>query len=143
MSGKVLKFLSAAEILSAKDIETEVVEVPEWGGAVYVKGMTGAERDAFEKSILVEKRSKKGKVTRETDTANMRAKLVAATMVGDSGLPLFSPYDVEELGKKSGAALQRVFEVACKLSGMTEKEIDELGEDSAQTPSDGAVSASQ
>jgi hypothetical protein len=40
--------LTRDSILNAKDLKKELVKVPEWGGEVYVRCMTGSERDAFE-----------------------------------------------------------------------------------------------
>ena len=46
------KILSKADILRADDIKTIEVAVPEWGGSVLLRGLTGRERDLFEESIL-------------------------------------------------------------------------------------------
>ena len=64
--------LTRDTMLSASDIEIELVEVPEWGGHVFVKGMSGTERDQFEASIT-EQRGKDARV----NMANIRAKLSA------------------------------------------------------------------
>ena len=45
-------FLNREAILAAEDLPRELVEVPEWGGAVYVRALTGAERDQFEASKI-------------------------------------------------------------------------------------------
>ena len=49
--GKMV-YLSREEILSVHDIVTEEVDVPEWGGIVRVRGMSGVQRDAFEASLI-------------------------------------------------------------------------------------------
>jgi hypothetical protein len=113
--------LSASEILGADDIVTELVEIPEWKGKVIVRGLTGAERDGFEESLL-ERRGK----NREVRLANLRAKLCALTMVDGNGKRLFSDAQVEALGKKSASALQRVFAVAQRLSGLSDEDVEEL-----------------
>jgi len=43
--------LNKEQILRADDLKTEEVDVPEWGGSVRVRVLTGTERDAFESSI--------------------------------------------------------------------------------------------
>lgn len=48
--------LSREQILGCSDIPTEIVKVPEWGGEVMVKGLTGSQRDWLEMSIFAEKR---------------------------------------------------------------------------------------
>ena len=46
-----MALLSKADILGCNDIPTELVEVPEWGGSVKVRGMTAGERDRFDDMI--------------------------------------------------------------------------------------------
>jgi len=108
-----IKVLSREDILKAEDRRIEVVEVPEWGGSVRVRSMTGAERDQFEGEVLDIRR---GGV--ELKRANFRARLVVRTVVGDDDKPMFSPGDLEALGAKSAAALDRVIAIAMRLNGL-------------------------
>ena len=111
-----MALLGRDQILGAVDLEHVDVDVPEWGGTVRVRMMTGAERDAFEAATVV----RHGKKV-ETNLANIRARLVALCVVDEKGERLFSEADAEALGKKSGAALGRVFEAAQRLNGLTEE----------------------
>lgn len=113
--------LSRDDILNANDYEYEDVEVPEWGGTVRVRTMTGLERDSFEGSVF-EMKGKDSKV----NFKNFRAKLCACCMVNADNMRMFSDADVEELGKKSAKALERVFTVAQRLNGIGSKEVEEL-----------------
>ena len=115
--------LNREQILKAKDSKTETVEVPEWGGTVEVKSMSGSERDAYEQSLIdVE--------TRKPSLANIRAKLGAMTLVDDDGKLLFSEKDVRALGKKSAAALDRICDVAQSLNGLSNEDMEELAKNS-------------
>lgn len=114
-------FLSRDKILAAQDLQTQEVPVPEWGGVVLVRGMTGAERDSFEASIM----DMTGK-ERSINFQNMRAKLIAKCVIDEDGNRLFADADVEMLSDKSAAALNRVFEVAQKLCALTKDDMDEL-----------------
>lgn len=116
-----VKFLSRDDILQVKDIKTEVVQVPEWGGAVKVKGLNGTQRNEYEQS-LIDMNGKNVKMNMK----NAVAKLVALTVVGEDGKRLFEQADVEALGQKSGAALNRIYEVAMRLSGLSDADMDEL-----------------
>jgi hypothetical protein len=116
-----MKTLNRDDILGASDIVTELVPVPEWGGDVYVKGMTGAERDKFESGI-VEQRGK----SQSINMANVRAKLASLTVCDEKGKRLFTEADVQALSQKSAAALQRVFSVAQRLSGIGDADVEEL-----------------
>jgi hypothetical protein len=107
--------LTREHILAAQDRASEDVAVPEWGGAVRVSAMSGAQRDHFEQSLLVDGRP---------DTTNAHAKLVAACVVDESGEPLFSAADIEALGKKSAAALGRIVAVARRLNRLGTDELE-------------------
>ena len=62
-----IRILTADDILRAEDLPRELVEVPEWGGAVYVRGLTAWERSEFENEMfdLKNKRIKPGKKGRK------------------------------------------------------------------------------
>jgi len=115
------RYLNRDEILKLNDLPVEEVYVPEWDAWVRVRGLTGAERDAFEQSIV----ETRGKNTR-MNLRNIRAKLVALCVVDEQGNRLFSDEDAELLGRKSAAALNRVFEVAQRLSGLRPEDVEEL-----------------
>lgn len=116
--------LTREAILKAQDLPRELVHVPEWGGEVYVRAMTGTERDAFEASMVVE--GKNGLKGAHMKLENLRAKLAALTVCDADGQRLFSDKDVEALGQKSAAGLDRVFSVAQRLSGISQKDVEEL-----------------
>lgn len=130
-----VKLLTRDAILQANDLPYEDVEVPEWGGVVRVRTLTGKERDTFEESIS----QVKGKKT-ELRLANVRAKLAARAIVDENGNRLFSDDDISALGKKSAAALDRVFTVARRLSGFTDEDMEELVGNSERDQSDGSTS---
>lgn len=110
--------LTRDSILSALDSKLEAVDVPEWGGTVYIRTMSGAERDKFEVEIL----DAKGKVTAD----NIRAKLLAKCLSDEKGTRLFSDADVEALGGKSANVLERLWVKARKLNALSKEDVDEL-----------------
>lgn len=128
--------LNRDAILGAPDIRTEEVRVPEWGGSVLVRGLTGAERDRFEDSI-VEMRGQK----RIFHMEHIRARLVALSVVDEQGNRIFTEADIPALSKKSALALQRVFEVAQRLSGLSDVDLSELTKNSESAQGDGSPSA--
>ena len=114
-------------ILKADDLPSEDVEVPEWGGVVRVRTMTGAERDEFEATVYSpDADGKKIKV----DRSNFRAKLLCGCIVDDDGNRMFSLQDITVLGAKSAKALQRVFDVAQALNGLSEEAQAEIEKNS-------------
>jgi len=115
-----IKILSKDEILAVDDLKQEVVDVPEWGGAVIVRTMSGIERDEFEASMI-------NAETRERSLENFRARLCAMTMVNRNGKRLFpNPEDVKKLGRKSSRALDRIMKVAQRLNGIGPEDVEEL-----------------
>lgn len=100
--------LTRDAVLQASDLQHEDVPVPEWGGTVRVRMLTGLERDALASSLV----GPDGK----PDMADYRWRMLAATMVGEDGQRLFSADDVRALGSKSARALDRVFAVADRIN---------------------------
>lgn len=121
-----MTLLSKQQILDADDLPTRDVAVPEWGGDVRVRGLTGRERDAFELRMAVA--NKNG----DTDV-DMRAGIVGRCIVDENGERLFTDRELGRLAGKSGAALDRVFDVVRELSGMTDEQLETAGNDSAPT----------
>jgi hypothetical protein len=113
--------LTRDQILNHDDLQRERVEVPEWSGEVYVRTMTGSERDAYEMRMVADRES--GGVAGIHD---IRATLAALTVCSEDGAPIFSLADIEALGRKSCAALDRVCEVAQRLNRLTAADIEEL-----------------
>jgi hypothetical protein len=132
-----MKILNKDEILEASDLSKELVSVPEWGGAVYVRSMSGADRDEFENSMVVEVDGK-----RQPDLKNMRAKLVALTVVDEHGNRVFDAADIPALARKSAAALERVFDVAQRLNGLGGKALEEATKNSEAATSGDSGSGS-
>jgi len=124
-----MDLLTRDAILTADDLKIDVVEVPEWGGAVRVRGLSGAERDAFEASVV--DLSSNGRRAPVMNLVNLRAKLAARCIVDENGARLFEDADIVALGRKSAQALQRVFEAAQRLSGLTARDVEELEKNSA------------
>ena len=104
--------LSASQIISADDAKIEAIEVPEWGGTVYVKTLRGTDRDAFETSLIAREGERDGRME------NVRARLVALTLCDEAGARLFEDGEIAALGRKSARALDRVFAVAQRLNGI-------------------------
>ena len=129
--------LTKSQILEADDLVIEEVEVPEWGGSVLVKGMSGTDRDKFEAAIV----NTKGQVNNVVvNMVNIRARLVASSIVDESGALLFDLKDITALGKKSAVALQRVFDKAKILSGIVDEDVKELADKLEENSFDDSVS---
>lgn len=111
--------LSKNEILSANDTVPKIapVEVPEWGGEVLVKVMSGRDRERFEQAVT------KGE-------GNLRAKLAALTLCDEQGKSYFSEAEATQLGEKSSAALHRVYLAAMRINALAKGDVEELEKNS-------------
>jgi hypothetical protein len=122
--------LSKTAILKANDTKlSEAISVPEWGGDVYVKTLSGTERDSFEEAYS------------ENKMKQFRARFLVLTLCDDSGNRLFEDSDVSGLGDKSSVVLNRLFEAAWGHNGFTNEAVESLGEDSPEGQSGGSTSA--
>ena len=130
------------QILGANDLKFEDVFVDSWGLTVRVRELTGTERGEFEKSISRVTTRPDGSANVELQAHQLRVQLCALTLVDGDGNRLFNEHEVGELGKKSAKALQQVFEVSAKLSGIAEDEAEEALEKSDAVPSEESSSDS-
>lgn len=92
-------------------LKIEQVKTPEFGEGttVCVRELTGDERDLFDQLVT----------DREGKLRGLRAELVAIGLCSESGESLgFTAAEVKQLGEKSGAAIDRMFERIRDLSGM-------------------------
>ena len=121
-----MSFLTKDQILEADDMSTQTVAVPEWGGDVLVGTLTGKQRDKFETEFASASKGERG-------MDNIRAKLCALSLRDEDGNSIFTLKDVNELGTKSAAALDRVFTAALSLNGFTQSDVDELAGNSEET----------
>jgi len=110
--------LSAKDILNCSDETLEKITVPEWGGDVYIRTLTGSERDGWE--LYYQDQLSK------TNNVNVRAKLAGLTLCDETGKRLFSDGQLAQLGAKSGKALDRVYSAAIALNKISEDEIKAL-----------------
>jgi hypothetical protein len=135
--------LNRDAILGAVDVQTEKVDVPEWGGDVFVRGLTGDELDNFQGSIRQFRPSFDGKGMEPVLIQDgMRAKLLVKCLVDELGARLFTDQDASALGGKSGTVIDRLYDVAARLSGLSEEERDALEGNSAAPTDSGASSSS-
>jgi len=110
--------LSKAEILAANDkrlIEVDMTDVG-WGGSVFVRIMSGTERDRFEGEFVNGNRA----------VDMVRAKLVAKCLCDEKGERLFTEQEIPALGEKSAAALDKLFTMCMKHNKFTKDDVEEL-----------------
>lgn len=120
-----MALLSRDAILAADDRDYDEVDCPEWGGSVRIRSITGAERDAYEQSLIQQRGS-----NRQVNMRNARAKLIVLCAVDEAGNKLFAGEDdVRALGRKNAKPLDRVWDACRKIAGLSEDDVDKLTED--------------
>lgn len=106
--------LNRDAILSALDWRREAVEVPEWGGTIYVREFSGADRDAFYLEVLRRKQHE----GEGADVAGLTTWLLVRTLCDEQGNLLFAPEDEAALAAKAAAVLNRLFLKAMEINGL-------------------------
>jgi len=98
----------------------EDVALPEFGEGVVVPvwGMTAGERTRFEQAM----QGKSGPVAARV--AEIRERLVVACCKNDDGVPLFSLQDVQAISQQRADVVERIVNVAQRLSGFTAADIE-------------------
>jgi len=127
-----MALLSKAAILAAVDLQSEDVEVPEWGGTVRVAMMSGKARDEFFG------RQGEDKVP----YSQFAASVLVSTVIDEDGNPVFDETDVAALRAKSQAAMDRVLAVSLRLNGIGPSAAEAAEKNSAAAPSGDSGSAS-
>jgi hypothetical protein len=121
-----MTLLNFDSIVDSQDKTFEDVNVPEWGGSVRIATMSGADRDKWELSMM------EGDPTSERGfkinfSSYSRVRLVALCLVDENFNRIFETQpQIDELAKKSGKVMDRLFEIAQKVNGITEDDIEEL-----------------
>lgn len=120
-------FLTRELLLQKDDLKIEKVELTR--GFVYVREMTGHEKDIWEQSMLKQKASGNPNkpVEYETVLEDFRAKLVVVTVCDENGNLVLEAKDVKVLNKMMSASnMEKIVEVAQRLNAITQKDRDEI-----------------
>ena len=112
------------QIVNATDARTELVIVPEWDDAkIEVRAFTISEQVQFYKTVSLTDR--KGQFV-GIDRQKWAVQLILLSAYDpDTGKRLFEAADADMLAKKSAVAIGRVFDVAAKLSGLRDDDVEE------------------
>jgi tartrate dehydratase alpha subunit/fumarate hydratase class I-like protein len=137
-----MAFLTRETLLQKEKLE--IVKVALGGDDfVYVRQMTGHERDMWEQSMLKREKDDKGRVSFEQILDNFRAKLAVLTVCDDKGELLFKPEDANTLSRNiSAKRLEKIVNVAQELNSISETDKENIIKNSAAVQGDGSSSNS-
>lgn len=130
-------------LLAKEKLEVEKVDLGK-GDFVYVRQMTGRERDKFEQSLIKENKNAEGGYEKALD--DFRAKLAVVTCCDENGNALLKPEEYPTLSQNMSAArLERIVNVAQKLNKISEEDKENLVKNSSgdQVANSGSDSVSQ
>lgn len=125
-------------------LRTQIVDVPEWATPdmppgevpqVMVRELTGAERDAYEASLITMRGTGKN-TTQELHLQNARAKVAVMGLINEDGTPMYrnSPADIAALGKLPAKGLEKVVDAIMALSGINDDSEEGLEQAAANFP---------
>ena len=117
------------KIFAADDIESELVEVAQWGVTLLIKSMSAKARAVMIDSAM----SNNGGVFNIQQV--MPDIVIQCTFDPETGERVFLDSDRDALMSKSAGAVEEVATVAMRLSGMTDEAVDEVGKESSPTQS--------
>ncbi|KKL51963.1 hypothetical protein LCGC14_2290240 [marine sediment metagenome] len=124
-------------ILNADDLEIREVKigVKGWPEVLWVRTLTGAERDSWEAGIV----NLGPGEDKSYNLKNIRARFVSMVACEKSGNRIFDNGDVAALGTKSAQALDLIFDAGQKLNGIRDDDLEGLAGNSAATPADCSI----
>ncbi|WP_017602210.1 hypothetical protein [Nocardiopsis lucentensis] len=124
-----MAFLGRDDILGAEDTEYNEIDCPEWGGMVRIKPLTAMQRARIQGTMAEIYQAKKG----YDRLGKSHLQMIAWCVVDEDGKPIFTPGDIDKLGAKNAAPIQRLRDAIMKLSGMDDDAVEEAEEDFTET----------
>lgn len=106
-----------AILATIRDLKSEPVAVPAWGGTVHVRELSAADLDAFEASFAEERQ--KALDAGRPYKPNVRGKMLVACISDAQGKPIFLPGDEAIVGSMAAHELEGLVTVADRLNRFT------------------------
>lgn len=100
--------LTVEAILAAKDLKEEIIEIPEWNGAVKIRSFTKKQQQSIREMSTIND---------EIDTDRLEMFMFLRGVIE----PEFSDDQYELLRDKSAGVIDRILNRVMELSGMTEE----------------------
>jgi len=137
-----MKALNRDALLQKEELQIERVDLDK-GAFVFVRQMTGRERDRFDQSLMQEVKDRSGNKTYERNLSDFRAKLAVSTLCDDKGVNLLTHEDIATLSQNMSAArLEKIVTKAQELNKITEEDKENLVKNSEGDPVADSISDS-
>lgn len=135
-------------ILKAQDYSKEEVDVPEWGGSIFLRQMTVTASDEMQQIFLrlggggEINANQNGSIRDAQALKGLRVAMVSRCLCDDKGRLLFDDDEGRELlAQKSSVVIERLYDIAMRINKMAEEVVEEEKKDLPETVS--AVSSSR
>ena len=137
-----MKVLTREDLLKKEILRKEKVDLGK-DEYVFVRQMTGRERDRFEQSLVKEVMDDKGQSEFKRSLDDFRAKLAVQTVCDEDGNNLLRPEDVSTLSQNMSAArLELIVNKAQELNRISEEDKKNLTKNSEAVQSANSTSDS-
>jgi hypothetical protein len=138
-----MPLLKRSDLLAKEKVKITKVELGE-DKYVFVRQMSGRERDHFEQSLIKTTKNAKGQTeTIEQSLEDFRAKLAVAVLCDEEGNMLLGPHDIATLSQNmSAVSLDRIVTEAQRINSITEEDKEELIKNSVVGQADSSTSSS-
>lgn len=93
-------------IFAPRPVRTRAVDMPEWGGTVYVRALSVAETERMDAKILGP----------DSDKGSMIVDMAIATACDESGAPIFTAADADALAALPAAEMRRLYQAGAKFN---------------------------
>lgn len=129
------KFFSRDDVKGVSDIKIEPLHIPEWDTPeaeawVYLRTLSGGERDSFESQIV----SVSSDGVQSANLNNARAKFAVLILCDETGKRLFNSADIPWLTQKNAGALNRIWAKGRTMTGMDEQAVEEATDELKNDP---------
>lgn len=118
--------LTREQILASRAERKPVpLEVPEWGGEVFVRVLSAKDQMELSEGIK---------------PTEMPVKVIIHCLVDEAGEPIFADEDFETLAAEEFPIIMRIFAVVAKLNGLSTRELEEAVETFTSAPDESSSS---
>lgn len=111
------------KILNSNDIRKEIITIEEWDVQVEIRSLTAKKRSQLINAAMTDK----GRIDFEKIYPEL---VIASTYDPITSDFVFEPTDRDMLNEKNGGALEKIAQVAMRLSGLTSKAEEEAKKNS-------------
>lgn len=137
-----MSLLNKQQLLKKDELQIKKVEFDD-ENHVFVREMTGHERDAFEGSLFREVRGRNGEIEYQRNIKDFRAKLAVCTVCDDKGTLLLGFDDYNKLSQSMSASkLEKIVAVAQSINSITDEDKENLSGSSEAGQKDSSTSNS-